>query len=66
MVMKIDLHVHSNCSDGKMSLEGIFEEARQRGISLLSITDHDSMEGLRRGPTASLSSAVFSTSMVSN
>ncbi len=43
--MKIDLHVHSkNGSDGKWPLEQIFAEARRRRISLISITDHDSLQ----------------------
>jgi len=41
----IDLHIHSKeCSDGKMSLEKIFNEANRRGIKVISITDHDSIE----------------------
>ena len=44
--MKIDLHVHSkNGSDGKWPLDQIFAEARRRRISLISITDHDSLRG---------------------
>ena len=43
--MKIDLHIHSKtCSDGKMSLPDVFAEAHRRGISFISITDHDSIE----------------------
>ncbi len=43
--MKIDLHIHSrNGSDGKWTLEQIFPEAKRRRISLLSITDHDSVK----------------------
>jgi predicted metal-dependent phosphoesterase TrpH len=42
--MKIDLHIHSNCSDGKMSLNEIFNEADKRKIRLLAITDHDSID----------------------
>jgi len=43
--MKIDLHIHSkDCSDGKMTLDEIFEEARQRHIDVISITDHDSID----------------------
>ena len=40
---KIDLHVHSNCSDGQMSPFKIFQEASRIGIGLISITDHDSI-----------------------
>jgi 3',5'-nucleoside bisphosphate phosphatase len=44
--MKSDLHVHSkNGSDGKWPLEQIFAEAKRRRISLISITDHDSLQG---------------------
>lgn len=43
--MKIDLHIHSkDCSDGKMSLREIFDEAKKRHIQLISITDHDAVE----------------------
>ena len=42
--MKIDLHVHSNCSDGQMTPQQIFEEAARRSIDLISITDHDSID----------------------
>ena len=43
--MKIDLHIHcKNCSDGRMTLQEIFEEANQRHIGFISITDHDSVD----------------------
>jgi predicted metal-dependent phosphoesterase TrpH len=41
---RIDLHIHSNCSDGQMSPSGIFQEASRIGIGLISITDHDSID----------------------
>ena len=45
MKMKIDLHIHSrDCSDGKMTMPEIFEEAYRRGIKVISISDHDSIE----------------------
>jgi len=43
--MKIDLHIHSkDCSDGKLPLGKIFEEAHSRNIGLISITDHDNID----------------------
>jgi len=42
--MKIDLHIHSSCSDGQMSIEQVFKEASERGIEVISITDHDSID----------------------
>ncbi len=42
--MIIDLHIHSkSCSDGNLTVEEIFEEAKMRNIGLMSITDHDSI-----------------------
>ena len=42
--MKIDLHIHSNCSDGRMAPDDIFKEASKRNVGLISITDHDSID----------------------
>lgn len=43
--MKTDLHIHTKtCSDGKMTLPEVFEEAYRRKIEAISITDHDSIE----------------------
>jgi predicted metal-dependent phosphoesterase TrpH len=41
--LKIDLHIHSNSSDGKLTAAVIIQVAKSRGITLLSITDHDSI-----------------------
>lgn len=42
--MKIDLHVHTKTgSDGNLSVEEVFREAKNRNIDLISITDHDSI-----------------------
>ena len=38
-----DLHIHSTESDGKFTVEEIFEEAKSRNIGFLAITDHDSI-----------------------
>lgn len=42
--MKIDLHIHSSCSDGQMTVDEIFKEASNRNIDIISITDHDSID----------------------
>jgi len=39
----IDLHIHSTYSDGTFSPQEIVAAAQQRGIRVLSITDHDTM-----------------------
>jgi predicted metal-dependent phosphoesterase TrpH len=40
-----DLHVHTHYSDGEDSPTDVVEQARQRGISVIAITDHDSIDG---------------------
>jgi len=43
--MKIDLHIHTRtCSDGNLSIEEVFKEAKKRNINLMSTTDHDSID----------------------
>lgn len=42
--MTIDLHIHSNCSDGAFSVSKIIREVRVRNIKLFSITDHDTVD----------------------
>ncbi|TRZ53264.1 MAG: PHP domain-containing protein [Dehalococcoidia bacterium] len=45
MGMKIDLHIHTkSCSDGNLSVEEVFQEAKRRNIDLMSTTDHDSID----------------------
>ncbi len=41
--MIIDLHIHSQSSDGAFTAEEIFKEAKLRNIGFMSITDHDSI-----------------------
>ena len=42
--MIIDLHIHTKTgSDGALSVEEVFREAKKRKIDLMSITDHDSI-----------------------
>ncbi len=43
--MKIDLHIHTKTgSDGNLSVEEVFKEAKKRSIDLMSVTDHDSID----------------------
>lgn len=41
--MKVDLHTHTNISDGKLSPSELLQRAKENGIELLSITDHDTV-----------------------
>lgn len=42
----IDLHVHTNKSDGLFSPREIVEKAKDSGISVVAITDHDTCDGI--------------------
>ena len=43
---KVDLHIHSTASDGRLSPADIIHQAAERGLSVISITDHDSVDGI--------------------
>jgi predicted metal-dependent phosphoesterase TrpH len=45
-VSRVDLHVHSNVSDGKYSPEEIVARAAGLGLEFLSVTDHDTIDGI--------------------
>ena len=42
--MEIDLHIHSNKSDGILTPKEIIDVAKKNGVKILSITDHDTTE----------------------
>ncbi len=43
--MPIDLHAHTDASDGSLSPTQLVELAQQRGLSAVGITDHDTIYG---------------------
>ena len=44
--MPSDLHIHTTFSDGRNTPEEIMEAAKAAGLRYISITDHDSVEGV--------------------
>jgi len=42
----IDLHIHSSASDGSFSPSGLVRLAREKGIRLIALTDHDTISGV--------------------
>lgn len=44
----IDLHTHSTMSDGSMTPEEVVNHAKNNQLSVIAITDHDSVEGVER------------------
>lgn len=48
----IDLHIHSNYSDGALSPAELFQRALGEGLSAIAIADHDSVAGVAEGLAA--------------
>jgi len=44
--MYVDLHCHSTASDGALAPAVVVARAFERGVRLLALTDHDTLEGL--------------------
>jgi len=44
--MIVDLHCHSTASDGALAPAKLVERAHVRGIEMLALTDHDTVDGL--------------------
>jgi len=42
----IDLHVHSNCSDGTLSPRELVDYAIKKNLTAFALTDHDTVDGL--------------------
>lgn len=40
---KIDLHIHTTCSDGVLSPYEVIDEAYKNNVKIISITDHDTI-----------------------
>lgn len=46
--MRVDLHAHTNASDGEHSPEELVQIARDRGVTVLGVADHDTIAGIAR------------------
>ena len=45
--MIVDLHTHTTCSDGSFTPTELVDYALEKGLSAVSITDHDNMDGIQ-------------------
>ncbi|NLS45601.1 MAG: PHP domain-containing protein [Firmicutes bacterium] len=57
--MIVDLHVHSNISDGDYSPRELVIMARDKGVSVMALTDHDSVHGVPQALLAGEELGVF-------
>jgi len=57
--VKIDLHIHTKTgSDGALTIEEVFVEAKRRNIDFISITDHDAISHQRRAEELAAASVI--------
>ena len=43
---EVDLHLHTTCSDGRLTPRELIELLASRGLKIVAITDHDTTEGI--------------------
>lgn len=46
--MPADLHIHTSFSDGLLSPEEVVKRAHKSGLTIIAITDHDTVDGIPR------------------
>jgi predicted metal-dependent phosphoesterase TrpH len=45
-VGRVDLHIHSTASDGKLTPAEVVQEAAERGLTFIALADHDTIDGI--------------------
>ena len=55
--MIVDLHTHTNASDGSLDTTELMHEATAAGVELLSITDHDTLDAYATLPAGTTTPA---------
>jgi len=58
MPSRYDLHSHSTASDGTLSPQDLVARARARGVEVLALTDHDTLDGLAEAQAAAESAGL--------
>jgi predicted metal-dependent phosphoesterase TrpH len=53
-----DLHLHSDCSDGVLGPTALVGLAAGRGVTLLALTDHDTLGGCAEAATAAAAAGI--------
>jgi hypothetical protein len=46
VVSRVDLHIHSTVSDGRLTPVEIVREAAERGLTYIALADHDTVDGI--------------------
>ena len=43
---RVDLHIHSTASDGRLSPEDVVRKSAELGLVVIALADHDSIDGI--------------------
>jgi hypothetical protein len=54
----VDLHMHSTASDGRLSPAAVVQRAADAGVGLMSLTDHDTLDGVVEARTAAADAGI--------
>ncbi|ATD06668.1 MULTISPECIES: PHP domain-containing protein [Pseudoalteromonas] len=46
-MIKYDLHSHTTFSDGRLAVDELLERATEKGVDILAITDHDTIDAIQ-------------------
>ena len=46
-MIKADLHIHTDISDGSLTTEEVIKQAKENGLTHIAITNHDTVKGLK-------------------
>ncbi len=56
--MAVDLHLHSNCSDGSDDPAELVALAVEAGLTAMALTDHDNLNGIAAARSAALTAGI--------
>jgi len=52
VVSRVDLHIHSTASDGRLTPVDIVREAAEQGLTFIALADHDTVDGIASAQAA--------------
>ena len=64
MVSKVDLHIHSTASDGRLSPTEVIHKSAESGLTVIALADHDTVDGIAPALENGAVMSIFYTIMV--